>query len=242
MPLRDHFRPARGRLRHWASFHIMWVNTIVRHLNTHWLPARYWAGPVTRLGAAIEQDIWNYPDDTTDGGCNSGNGTTTVVWEPPCAEHTFAIDFAGQDEFGVHVHDEQRASRLVASVELVSPANKDRPAHRHAFVSKCVTYLQNNVSVVVVDVITPRHSNLHAELVQSLGLAELAPLTGNTDLYAVAYRTTKENDQWRMELWAEALRLGAPLPTLPLWLASDLAVPLELEPTYEETCQVLRIP
>jgi len=31
------------------------------------------------------------------------------------------------------------------------------------------------------------------------------------------------------------------LPTLPLWLASNLAVPLELEQTYEETCQVLRI-
>jgi hypothetical protein len=29
---------------------------------------------------------------------------------------------------------------------------------------------------------------------------------------------------------------------MPLWLASNLAVPLELELTYEETCQVLRIP
>ena len=28
----------------------------------------------------------------------------------------------------------------------------------------------------------------------------------------------------------------------PVWLADDLAVPLELETTYEETCRVLRIP
>jgi hypothetical protein len=32
-----------------------------------------------------------------------------------------------------------------------------------------------------------------------------------------------------------------PLPTLPLWLADDLAVPLELEASDEVTCRVLRI-
>jgi hypothetical protein len=37
------------------------------------------------------------------------------------------------------------------------------------------------------------------------------------------------------------LEVGRPLPTLPLWLADDRAVPLDLEGTYEETCRVLRI-
>jgi len=36
--------------------------------------------------------------------------------------------------------------------------------------------------------------------------------------------------------------VGQPLPLLPLWLAENLAVPLELEATYEETCRILRIP
>ena len=44
-----------------------------------------------------------------------------------------------------------------------------------------------------------------------------------------------------MEAWAHPLELGRPLPTLPLWLAENLAVPLELEPSYEETCRILRI-
>lgn len=44
------------------------------------------------------------------------------------------------------------------------------------------------------------------------------------------------------ETRAHTLMLGQPLPTLPLWLADNLAVPLELEPSYEETCHVLRIP
>ena len=37
------------------------------------------------------------------------------------------------------------------------------------------------------------------------------------------------------------LALGRPLPTLPLWLADDLAVPLDLEASYEETCSALRL-
>jgi hypothetical protein len=38
------------------------------------------------------------------------------------------------------------------------------------------------------------------------------------------------------------LTLGEPLPTLPLWLSTDLAIPLNLESSYEQTCQALRIP
>jgi hypothetical protein len=39
----------------------------------------------------------------------------------------------------------------------------------------------------------------------------------------------------------QPLSIGRPLPTLPLWLADDLAVPLDLEASYEETCRVLRL-
>jgi hypothetical protein len=33
-----------------------------------------------------------------------------------------------------------------------------------------------------------------------------------------------------------------PLPTGPLWLADNLAVPLELEESYEQSCALLDIP
>ncbi len=66
--------------------------------------------------------------------------------------------------------------------------------------------------------------------------------TPQTDLYAVACRLTREGEAGRLETWSHPLAIGQALPTLPLWLASDLAVPLELEPSYEEACRVLRIP
>ncbi len=130
----------------------------------------------------------------------------------------------------------------VAVVELVSPGNKDRPEHRRDFAVKCAAYLQQQVSVVVVDIVTERSANLHVQLIDLLERTEAAPWPADQDLYAVAYRTTKEKDAWSMELWPEPLALGRPLPTLPLWLADNLAVPLELEASYEETCKVLRIP
>ena len=76
---------------------------------------------------------------------------------------------------------------------------------------------------------------------KSLERTEAAPWPAAQSLYAVAYRTTKENDAWRMDLWTEPLTLVRPLPTLPLWLASNLAIPLDLEASYDETCQVLHI-
>ena len=57
-----------------------------------------------------------------------------------------------------------------------------------------------------------------------------------------AARVISKGDAWLLEAWAQPLTLGQALPTLPLWLADNLAVPLDLEGSYEETCRVLRIP
>jgi hypothetical protein len=37
------------------------------------------------------------------------------------------------------------------------------------------------------------------------------------------------------------MALAHPLPTLPLWLTEDHAIPLDLEASYEQTCRYLRI-
>ena len=61
-------------------------------------------------------------------------------------------------------------------------------------------------------------------------------------VYAAACRWAHEGDAWHFRAWTHTLVVGQPLPLLPLWLADNLAVPLELEATYEETCRILRIP
>ena len=142
----------------------------------------------------------------------------------------------------VRVYDEKSGRRLVAAVEIVSPANKDRPEHRQAFVSKCLGLLQELVSIVVVDVVTARGANLYVDLLEAIGQSDPILSRDSPSPYAAACRATRPEKQWLLETWAYPLTVGRPLPTLPLWLADDAGVLLDLETTYEETCQALRIP
>ncbi len=130
----------------------------------------------------------------------------------------------------------------MAAVEIVSPANKDRPEHRRAFVAKCAGLLRERVSVVIVDVVTTRTQNLYAELLEEIGLSDPGLSPEPPPLYSVACRLTKRANEWLLQSWTHILGLGKPLPTVPLWLADDLAVPLELDESYEQSCGILNIP
>src|SRR5262249_16008283 len=68
----------------------------------------------------------------------------------------------------VLVFDLQRDRRLVAAVEIVSPANKDRPESRQLFLAKCFQLLRNDVCLSIVDLVTVRQFNLYAELLAML--------------------------------------------------------------------------
>jgi hypothetical protein len=83
-------------------------------------------------------------------------------------------DLGEQYEYAVLVFDEERGRTLVAAVEFVGPANKDRPEHRRAFVAKCAALLQKGVYVSVVDVVTVRQFNLYADLLELVGGSDAA--------------------------------------------------------------------
>ena len=48
-------------------------------------------------------------------------------------------------------------------------------------------------------------------------------------------------DAWHFRAWAHPLAVGQPLPTLPLWLGADVAVPLDLEASHATACADLLI-
>ncbi len=245
MPLRDHFRPPLADRRSWEGFYGGWPAMIVIGLNrvmTHC----YVAEPRAHLGSSVESDVATHEETDADapsaGAKENLGGIATAVWAPPRPTLAVATDLPALDEYEVRVFDTQSGRRLVAAVEIVSPSNKDRPEHRRAFVAKCAALLQNRVCVAIVDLVTTRTSNLYSDLIDLLGQADPALADGPPPLSAVACRWARGGDAWLLETWAHPLTLGQPLPTLPLWLADNLAVPLELEPSYEETCRILRLP
>jgi hypothetical protein len=136
--------------------------------------------------------------------------------------------------------DFQSIGRAAAgwAIELVSPANKDRPLNREAFVSKCVSYLQAGVGLVLVDVATERPADLHRELLVRLGAADPGP---GSVLSGSAFRPVEREGKPQLDVWHEPIAVGQQLPTLPLWLRGGFSLPVELEATYERTCIEQRI-
>jgi hypothetical protein len=103
--------------------------------------------------------------------------------------------------------------------------------------------LQQGIGVVVVDVVPERRANLHADLLDLLGVTEPVPGRAEAELYGVAYRAVARapaQDQ-SLEMWVERLALGSPLPALPLWIGPDLCVPVDLEAAYSAACSARRI-
>lgn len=241
MPLLDHFHPPLNKRPHWESFHGTWATLIARQLNLGQLPEQYLAEPQVNIGIEVESDVGTFEDEEEVPRGAANGGVSTAVWTPPKPPLTLPIDFADLDVFEVKVYDEENARTLVAAVELVSLANKDRPSHRREFLTKCAAYLQQHVAVIVVDVVSSRRGNFHRELMELFQLGESAAVMVTHPLYAVAYRTRGKGKHQRMEAWPALVALGEPLPTVPLWLASDLAVPLDLELGYQAACESFRL-
>ncbi|WP_439624204.1 DUF4058 family protein [Gemmata sp.] len=243
MPLRDHFHAPIFKRHAWEGFHGQWPAMIVLQLVGH-MPKGYIVEPRVHLGAFYEIDVTGFESD---GAPPPGGGlvTTTAApaaWAVPAPTATLDAGQPEPYEYEVLVYDENRARRLVAAVEIVSPANKDRPDHRKAFVTKCAALLRNDVCVSIVDPVTLRHGNLYVELLASLDLTDPTFGPDPPELYAVTCRQRTGRSKTYWDTWAYALELGRALPTLPLWLAEDYAVPLDLEATYEQTCRALGIP
>ncbi len=124
---------------------------------------------------------------------------------------------------------------------MVSPGNKDRPSERRAFATKCASYLAQGVSLIVMDVVTNRHANLHNEVMRLLEAAPGLDLPAEVSLYAVAYRPVRRGERDAIDLWLRRLAVGEPLPTLPLRLTGDLFVAVDFEAAYQEACRRRRL-
>ena len=239
MPLRDHFH-TNSTVLSWEALHGFWPAAIVAKLNSI-LPSEYIAQPRVRLGTMMEIDVGALERESSElpPGRVAGDGRVAVAaWAPAAPAILLDTELPQSDEYEVNIYS-QDEFRLVAAIELVSPSNKDRSENRQTFVNKGESLLKKGVCVTIVDPVTSRTANLYGELLDELD----APRTevSRSVIYAVTCRGRRNGSRWRLESWEHNLAVGAPLPTLPIWLSPDLMVPLELEATYEETCRSLRI-
>src|SRR5207253_3391671 len=200
MPLLDHFHPPLHGPRRWEGFHHAWATFIAQQLNQETLPPDYFAESEISLGPVLEIDVATMERT----GPGEGKRGVTAVWSPSRPKFAAKVDFARLDSYEVRVYQDLGGAELRAAIELVSPANKDRAGSRRTFVAKCAGYLQHGIAVAIVDIVTSRTANLHAELFDTLGVkSRRAPWRSSTGLYAVAYRPVTVRKAPRVEVWPE---------------------------------------
>lgn len=241
MPLLDHFHPPlSGELPSWESFHSSWAVVIMERLN-QMLPRRYKAVVQTHLGNYVEADVAEFerPLETENGAAEGESGGVAVqTWAPPITKLVAPAIFP--DDFEVQLFEQRGGWRLVAVVELVSPRNKDRAESRRAFAAKCAAYLQRGIGLIVIDIVTERHFNLHNELAELLGWGESLRVPA-AFVYAVAYQPLRRQEKNEIDVWPVPLSVGSPLPILPLALKGSQGIPLDLEAAYTDARQRSRL-
>jgi hypothetical protein len=242
MPLLDHFHPPLSQVRHWEAFHAAWATEIMRTLNRRVLPPGCFAEAQVHVGSQVEIDVATFtPEKEHTAGKANGepSGVAVETWAPP--ETSLVMPAVFPDEIEIQVFQDNGGLILVAAMELVSPANKDRPETRRAFATKCASYLQRGIGLVIVDIVTQRQANLHDELIGLLEKPDSFAFPSPVGTYAVAYRPSRQTSGDQVEIWQFALALGQPLPTVPLALRGILTVPVDLESTYRTTCEDIRM-
>jgi hypothetical protein len=247
MPMHDHFRPPVYGQSAWESFHAGWAVSIRNDLNRR-LPQRFLAEVHIHLGSVVEADVAEYEkasrSQSTNGTPeNGGVGVATAVapatYAPPAALLSMAIDVP--PELTVQVWDLERDRRLAAVLELVSPANKHDSSSREIFAAKVAGYLGVGVGVVVVDLVTTKHFNLHDEVIRLTRQPDSLLMPDGATTYVEAYRPVRRDGENLADIWPNPLSVGQTLPAVPLALRAYGCVRLDLEETYTEACGWARI-
>src|SRR5205085_6794217 len=115
-------------------------------------------------------------------------------------------------EYEVRIFDVEREQTLVAAIELVSPANKDRLESRQAFVAKCAALLRKGVAVSLIDLVTVRRFNLYAQLMEFIRHPDRTMSNDEPPIYAASCRWVTQGTRALLEAWSHALAVGRPLP------------------------------
>lgn len=126
MPLRDHFRPPVTDIASWEELHGAWPSTIAYRLNAL-LPPDYRSGVKIHLGSVVDIDVAAFELQNPGGFGKDAPSDSALQWQAASPTVLLDTDELTPPEYAVRVYDQRHTRRLVATVEIVSPRNKDRP-------------------------------------------------------------------------------------------------------------------
>ena len=160
-----------------------------------------------------------------------GGGVATLAAVRASSHLTAAKDVRPRAKLRHLVIRHVSGHRPVAFVEVVSPANFDRPASRAAFVEKVRANVAAGLHVSVVNLFPARagRRDLSAGAWREFDRTPVE-LPADKPLTFAAFVAKR-----RVEAYFEFLNVGDELPALPLFLTPARFVPLPLADTYAST-------
>jgi hypothetical protein len=156
----------------------------------------------------------------------------------PGAVPTLVAPARFTDRFGVTV---TVGGQTVAAVLLVSPDNKADSDASLAFAVRAAALMNTGVGVVIVDAV-PGPPSWATHLHSLVGVYPLPRRPRNGDAPVLVVHPRIEGGAEKYAVWHHSVPAGAPLPSVPLPVAGETRLTLDLEATYLEACRRTRPP
>ncbi len=213
------------------DFHNVWIAELRTALNSGLLPEDYYA--------LAEQHAGRFIADVLTLHASRPNGEPPVAASGPGLALAEAPPKVRRKLTGAETYRQKRRTlairhvsghRLVALIEIASPANKDRLESVELFAAKTLDALDFGVNVLLGDILPPsRHDprGLHAVIWNNF---EEGPydLPADEPLTLAAYTAGAP-----VEAYVEHLAIGDKLPDMPLFLSPGRYILTPLEATYQ---------
>jgi hypothetical protein len=231
MPVHDWTRVEAGIFH---DFHTVWIGAIRNALNEGVLPQGYYALAEQHFGRPIADVLTLHaspPPAAPSTELPPATGGIAVADAPPRTRRHHTIEAAALARRRTLAIRQVSGHRLVALLEIVSPANKDRREHVDEFATKAIDALDVGVHRLLVDLFPPGlhdQGGMHGEILHRLqGHSEPYQVPDDEPLSLASYAAGPQ-----VEIDVDHVPVGARLPPMPLYLRPDRYVSSPLEDTY----------
>jgi hypothetical protein len=232
MPIHDWTRVDAGIFH---AFHLNWIAELNKALNGGLLPSGYYALPEQHASSSIPDLLTLHASPAVGKPLAPApaTGGLAVAEAPPNVQRKQTVGAVARTWRRTLAIRHVCEHRLVAILEIVSPANKDRPRSVADFAGKIVAALAYGVHAFVVDLFPPGphdSAGMHGVIWQRLEKTEEPYDLPDDDPLTLASYVAADP----VDIYLEHPTVGASLREMPLFLRPDRYINVPLETTYQE--------
>lgn len=226
MPMHDWTRVEQGIFH---GFHGLWIAALNNQLNADLLPPGFYAYPEHHAGRFVAKLIMLHaPGPPNVPPLPSATTGLAVADAPPKVRHRSELSPSARAPRRTLAIRHVSGHRLVAVIEIVSPAIKDRDEHVAELAGKIDGFLSAGIHVLLLDPFPPGSHDpdgIDAVVREAYGSPESRPvLMPDEPLVAVSYCAALP-----VEAYLEQFAVGMRIPDMPLFFQADRYINAPLE-------------